>query len=498
MRNVLGLLFTVVIAACGGTPEPSTVVAQDRDAAATPVATAPSSKPPSDAPTPEVAALRKCDVSGNDPELLAALESTKKLADKGPLADRALVDAVWTCFDRFRPSQSKSLELVKALHETVLAVKDASYGPKAAAKIAAPVTDPKDSAESMDQIQFWQATSVRLLGELRFAAAARPLVMVLLDDKKADLSFPVRTALAKIAKDGEPVLIAALTASDAELATLAKQSADQTWVGRVGDSLAAISRATGRDAILDVLPKMTGDDAPRAALALDLTRFPTTPRATKAFLDAYAKVPTNTNLKHYGGMNAHSMLAGASAGFFDPTFVDWLLKENVAAKGEAKDEMPRYALPAAIRLMTKANAGAVGAAVNKLPGAAEEKLLYKNALAVVQACDKDAACYVKELAKPPPAERTPVARIGHVKAAWMAGIYGDASTRAALVDRLNGLKDGAIRGAILEAIDHLSPNGDAAAADKLDALVGTERAASAQSGLDELANLALRLRARAL
>ena len=80
----------------------------------------------------------------------------------------------------------------------------------------------------------------------------------------------------------------------------------------------------------------------------------------------------------------------------------------------------------------------------------------------------------------------------------MAGMYGDASTRAALVDRLTGLKEGGIRLAIIEAIDHLSPNGDVAAADKIDALVGTERAGTASAGLDEMANLALRLRARAL
>jgi hypothetical protein len=148
--------------------------------------------------------------------------------------------------------------------------------------------------------------------------------------------------------------------------------------------------------------------------------------------------------------------------------------------------------------MTKANANSVGAAVSKLPATADEKQMYKNALAVVQACDKDVACYLKELAKPTPAEKTPVARMAHVKAAWMAGVYGDAATRTALVDRLNGLKDGAIRGAILEAIDHLTPTGDAATADKIDALVGADRAAGALSGLDEMANLALRLRARSL
>jgi hypothetical protein len=482
MRTVLGLLFTVVVAACGGTPEPSTVVVQDRDASATPVATTPAPAPVS----PELAALQKCD--GSDPALKDALERAKK--------DRALADALWSCFDRFRASEATSASAAVSIAEAVLAAKDASWGPKAVAKLAAPVKDPKAPGAN-DQLQYAQGTSVRLLGELRYAPAVRPLVMVLLDDKKASLVYPVRTALAKMAKDAEPVLIAALTGTDAELATAAKESADQAWLGRVADALAAISRPAGRDAILDVLPK-TSSDAPRAALAVDLPRFPTTPRSTKAFTEAYAKVPPNTNLQHYGGMNAHSMLAAATPGFFDPTFVDWLLKENTAAKGEAKGEMPSFALPAAIKLMTKANANAVGAAVSKLPGAADEKQMYKNALAVVQACDKDVACYLKELAKPTPAEKTPVARMAHVKAAWMAGVYGDAATRNALVERLNGLKDGAIRGAILEAIDHLTPTGDAEAADKIDALVGPDRAANAMSGLDEMANLALRLRARSL
>lgn len=414
MRSVLGLLFPVVVAACGGTPPPDPVVAQDRDASVAPVATT-SSKPPPDppAPAPEVAAL---------------------------------------------------------------------------AKISAPLESP-DQTETM-------AASVRLLGELRFAPAVRPLVMVLLDDKKKDLSILVRTALAKMAKDAEPVLIAALAGSDAELAAVASKSADQQWMGRVADSLAAISRPAGRDAILDALPKVT-NDANRAILALDLTRFPTTPRSTKAFLDAYAKIPATAKLAQYGGMNARAMLAGATAGFFDPTFGDWLVKEFAAAKGETADALDAAALPAAVKLMTTANSKAVGVEVNKIKGEAFEKQMYKNALPVLDACKKDVACYLKELAKPVSADRTPAARIGHVKAAWMIGMYGDAKTRDALVERLNGLKDGGIRNAILEAIDHLSPDGDAAIADKLDALVGADRAGSAMAGLDEMANLALRLRARA-
>lgn len=492
MRTALGssaLVALVIVAACGGTPEPTTAVG-DRDASATPVVTAPPTTPAAAPPSREVAALRKCDASGNEAELKEALDATKKQAAKGPITDRALVDALWACFDASTPrgGSAHAYTVAGALY----AVKDASYGAKAIAKLSATSTD-------LELVQAWQNTCVRLLGELRHGSAARPLVALLLDDKKGDLVYPLRTALAKIAKDAEPILIATLNGSDAELAAVASKSEGQKWVGRVADALAAISRPAGRDAILDLLPKAPNEPA-RAALAVDLPRFPTSPRSTKAFTDAYAKVPTDTNLTHYGGMNAHSMMAAATPGFFDPSFVDFLLKANVAAKGEAKGEMPTFALPAAIKLMTKANAGAVGAAVNKLPANAEEKQVFKTALAVVQACDKDVACYLKELAKPTPTERTAAARSAHVKAAWMAGVYGDASTRAALVDRLNGLKDRPIRTAILEAVDHLSPTGDVAAADKLEALVASDpdRAPDALSGVDETTNFSLRLRARAL
>jgi hypothetical protein len=497
MRNAFGLVFTVVLAACGGPPAPSPVVVQN-DASVAPAATGPAGKPVPDAPSPEIAALRRCEARrADDPELKAALESTKKLAAQGPLADHALVDALWTCFDRFRPSQATSINVVRDLADAIMAVKDASYAAKAAAKIAVPIGDAKDPAESMDQIQFWQAISIRLLGELHHGAGVRALVTVLLDDAKKDLVYVVRTALAKMPKDAEPLLIATLAGTDAELAQIAGKSADQAWTGRVVDALAAISRDPGREAILDALPKTTNEST-RAILALDLTRFPTTPRSTKAFLDTYAKLSPSATLAHYGGMNARALLAGATPGFFDPSFGDWVLKENAAAKGDAANAMSATALPAAIKLMTTANSKAVGTAVNKIAGQAIEKDMYKNAVVVLDACKKDVACYLKELAKPVPTDRSPSARMGHVKAAWMAGMYGDASTRAALVDRLNGLKEGAIRLAIIEAIDHLSPKGDAAAADKLDALVGAARASTAMSGLDEMANLALRLRARAL
>jgi hypothetical protein len=477
MRFVLGTFSIVVIAACGSPPPPSPVVQGSASSAST--AAAPPGKPVADAPSPEVAALRKCDAS--DPELTRALEVAKKQAAKGPIADRAVVDAVWSCFDRIvHPMQAPS-EVIGPLGAAVRAIKDASYGPKALEKLAIPVNDPKDPIEGRDQLGFWQPNSAYVVGETRYSAGVRPLVKILLDDKKQDLEYVAGDTLAKMPKDAEPVLIAAIAGTDPELAQLASKSANQAWLARCADALAAIGRDAGRDAIVQALPKAANDES-RALLAMTLVRFAQTPAATKAFLDAYAKIGPKTTLERYAGTNARSLLAGAAPAFFDPALGDWVLKEG--------------SLDGAIKLMTTASAKNVGAAVNKLPGDAVEKAMYKHAVAVLDACKKDVACYLKELAKPTPADRTSPARMAHVKAAWMAGVHGDASTRTALVDRLVGLKNAEIRRAVLVAIEHLSPKGDAQTADRLEAI--TKEEGASELAIDETRDLVLRLRARAL
>lgn len=497
MRRALVVLALAF--GCGGSspPVPPLVVADSDAGAVTPPSR--SSTPAPDAADPTTITIRECGSSSNaqaTDDLQQALAETTKLAEAGALKDQARIDAVWTCFVRFRPTQAKSIRLVKDIHAAVLAVKDPSYGPKAVAKIAVQVADPKDPAQAMDEIQFWQATSVRLIGDLRYTAGVRALVTVLLDEKKQDLTFPVRSALAKMPKEAEPLLVAVLAGSDPDFAKLAAKSIEARYLARVSDVLAAIGRSTGRDAVLDALAKVA-DDQNRTILALQLTRFPASPRSQKAFLDAYAKVPPNAVIVTLGGANAHAALAGGAAGFFDPTMTEWLLRENAAAKGEAADAMPMAALPSAIKLMTQGNAKNVAAAVNEIPGQAIEKDMFKSALPVLDACKKDVACYLKELAKPVPSS-PPAAKMGHVKAAWMAAIYADATTRAALVDRLAAVKDGSVRLAVAEAIAHLAPNGDAAAADEIDGLVAAEKSAGNMSPIDELAQLALRLRARAL
>ena len=446
------------------------------------------------APPAYAKAFKDYEPGKNDEDVKYAAQGTTSLAKAGPISDQGLVDALWDCFAKFRPSQAKSINLVKDLQNAVMTVKSPTYGAKAVEKLAAPVTDPKDPKEGMDQIQFWQLTAARLIGELKFTPGVKPLVRVLMTPTKGDLIFPVRLALTRMPKESEPVLISALKGTDPDLASLAAKYPENAWIPRVAEPLAYISRPAGRDAILDALDK-ADNDSNRTILATELTHFPTDPKNTKAYVDAYNKVPPTAAIALLGGGNGHAIIAQSAANFFDPSLTDWLLKENAAAKGEAADALQPAALQAAIKLMTNTSEKAVGDAVGKISGQAIEKDMFKSASAVLDKCKQDAACYVAVLDTPVPST-PPAAKMGHVKAAWMAGIYGNAQTKNDIVAKVDKVKDGSVRLAMVEAIDHLSPQGDAANADKLEAIVDNDKKLGVNYATDEVYKIALKLRSR--
>lgn len=429
----------------------------------------------------------------NDEDVKFAAQGTTRLAQANKLNDQPLIDALWDCFAKFQPSKAKSINLVKDLQTAVKTVKHPSYAPKAVALLAAPVTDPKSPEQGMDQIQFWQLTAVQLIGDTQFTPGVKPLVTVLMTPTKKDLTFPVRLALHKMPKEAEPVLIQALK-GEGDFAKLAEGYPEKAYVPLVAEPLAYISRPTGRDAILDALANANNDQN-RTILATYLTYFPTDAKLIKAYTDAYAKVQPNAAIGLMGGSNGHAILAGAAANFFDSSLTDWIVKEVAAAKGEAADAMPASGLPAAMKIMSVEQAKAVEAQVNKIPGQALEKDMFKSANGVLDKCKKDAACYLGVLETPVPSA-PPAAKMGHVKAVYMATINAAPDTKAKLLEKVEKIKDGSVRLALLEAIDHLSPQGDAAAADKLEKLVETDTAAGNKAGTDEMYRVALKLRSR--
>jgi hypothetical protein len=430
-----------------------------------------------------------------DDDLKYAAQGTTRLAQAGRATDPRLASALWDCFAGFAPSRStRSINLVRDLQSAVMVVKDPSYGAKAVELLGVPVLDPKSPAESLDKLQFWQSTAVRLIGELRFTPGVKPLVRALMTPEKRDLVFPVRLALTRMPKESEAVLVAALAGTDPGLAALAASYPDKGYVPLVAEPLAHISRRAGREAILTALDK-ADNDTNRTVLAIDLTHFPRDARTVKAYLEAYRKVPADATVAILGGANARAVIAQSAASFFDPTLTAWLLKENAAATGDAADAMPPAALPAAIRLMTTSSSRTVHDAVRKIPGAAVEKDMYTSAAAVLAACKEDAACFTRVLDTPVP-QAPPAAKMGHVKAAWMAAVYGDATTRADLVARIGNVKDASVRLAMAEAIAHLAPEGDLAAAGALEAIVEDDRRSGVNHASDEVLKVALKLRSR--
>jgi uncharacterized protein (DUF1778 family) len=429
----------------------------------------------------------------NDEDVKFAAQGTTRLATANKLTDQPLIDALWDCFAKFQPSKAKSINLVKDLQNAVKTVKHPSYAPKAVSLLAAPVTDPKNPEQGMDQIQFWQLTAVQLIGDTKFTGGVKSLVTVLMTPSKRDLTFPVRLALHKMPKEAEPVLIQALK-GEGDFAKLAEGYPEKAYIPLIAEPLAYISRPAGRDAIVDALAK-ADNDSNRTILATYLTYFPTDAKLTKAFTDAYAKIAPNAAIAMMGGSNGRSILAGAAANFYDSSLTEWIVKEVGAAKGEAADAMPASGLPAAMKIMTPEQAKVVEAQVNKIPGQAIEKEMFKSANAALEKCKKDAACYIGILETPVPSA-PPAAKMGHVKAVYMAAMNPAADTKAKLLDLVVKIKDGSVRLALLEAIDHLSPQGDKAAGDRLEKQVDTDTAAGNKAGTDEMYRVSLKLRSR--
>lgn len=429
----------------------------------------------------------------NDEDVKFAAQGTTRLATANKLSDQPLIDALWECFSKFKPSQAKSINLVKDLQNAVKTVKHPSYAPKAVALLAAPVTDPKSPEQGMDQIQFWQLTAVQLIGDTKFTGGVKPLVTVLMTPSKKDLTFPVRLALHKMPKEAEPVLIQALK-GEGDFQKLAEGYPEKAYVPLIAEPLAYISRPAGKDAIVDALGR-ADTDGNRTILATYLTYFPTDAKLIKAYTDAYAKIAPNAAIAMMGGSNGRSILAGAAANFYDSSLTEWIVKEVGAAKGEAADAMPASGLPAAMKIMTPEQAKTVEAQVNKIPGQAIEKEMFKSAHAALEKCKKDAACYLGILETPVPSA-PPAAKMGHVKAVYMAAMFPSGDTKAKLLDLVTKIKDGSVRLALLEAIDHLSPQGDKAAGDRLEKQVETDTAAGNKAGTDEMYRVALKLRSR--
>lgn len=440
-------------------------------------------------------ALNDYDPGKNDEDVKYAAQGVKAMALDKKNIEQGVLDALWNTFGKWKASSPNAAFLARDIQDALMAVKHPSWGPKALEKIGAPI-DPKQAADAQDQ-SVWQLISIQLIGHLQYKEAAKQLATILITPTKAQLGGAAAAALARMPKEGEPILLAALNGSDPQLKTLADAYPEKQSAAVICDALGLIGRSAGRDACLAVLDK-TDNSNVKVSIALSLYKFPADGRVTSAYQKVYSGL--SSDMTHAAtGMNGKAILARFACNLHDASLTDFLLKDIASIKG-SKDDVDAIqlaALESVIKLMTSSNKGAVGDATNK-EGTDREKSMYKLAAAAVDRCKEDANCYLKILDEPIPSN-TGTADMGAVKAAWMVGTLGKTNDglRAELLKRAGKVSDPPTRSAIVQSILFMAPKGDEATATELEKIVKhDDEAGNANKANGDLSNVALSLRAR--
>jgi hypothetical protein len=498
--------------ACANAAPPPTVVtiptATSASSASPPPPPAPDAGTPAPSAQPHLAKTLDAFTmdNGTDDATRHALDAVLAMAKAGPVDDGSIVDSLWKLFERVELAKTKSERLYRALHDAVLAVRHPSYGDKAIALLAAPV-DANDPDSMKNEVMFRQLTAVQVLADMKYAKAAKPLVLVLLSPAKTDLNAVVRTTLLKIPTAAEPELVKALEATDADYVNAERGFKDKAGLAIVADTLALLSRPAGRDAILAALPK-ADTETTRAVFAQSLVQFPSDPRIEPAFLAAYRRIARDASVElFFGSLSPRAALTQAAARLYDPSLVDWLVQEADAARNPTDALLP---LETAMKLVAPEKTRAVEAAYRRARGSLPKDIDdYVRAMlgamsGVAERCKRNTGCYFGVLDESTASSGTP-AQWRAIKAAYMTVVYGGGAnataTRTQLVAHLDAVKNAGARLAVAEAIDALSPRGDDATADAIDAVVASDKASRTMNVMDgsddALAKVALRLRARA-
>lgn len=460
-------------------------------------------------------ALGEYEPGKTDEDVKFAAEAAGQLAKNGVKLDKTVIDGLWTCFTKYQPSKTNSIQGTQAIHDAILAVKDPSYGDKAIAAIKAPaILDDSVSQQGTkkvnDQLEFWQTTSIQVIKELQYKAAAKPLVQVLMTHNKLGIAALAQSAIQRMPKDAEPFLAAGLTGSDPDLAKLQADWDPKTkdYIPILINVLAYTSLDAARDAILAYIPQLD-NDTNRAAAAQMLIWFPTTPQTVATFKGIYSKLPPIADKGDNDTGTERAQLLGVASEFFDPSLGPWAVTEASTAKGTNMLSAKVSAIQSAIKLMGPADKATVEKALTNLENSGlsvKEKqsvsdnvrAVFKNAAEALDKCQSNADCYVKILEEPIP--QTVNSNWKAIKAAHMAGVLGNDKTRKDLIAHITKVTNPGARLAMAVAINHLAPKGDAGDADALDKIVAddtTRKDTEALKGDDALSKVALMLRARA-
>lgn len=423
-----------------------------------------------------------------------AVGAMKLKAAAGPLFD---------VFKKLKTSSPKAGLIYRDVHDALLELGDPAWESECIKMIERPIADRKD-VKTLKNEAFWQITSAELLGAQKSEKAVKPLIKVILSPMKADIAMTAVNALIKIGKPAIDPTIALLKSEDKELVeysvgenlkattgedgkinAAAKKAAETAHIGTAAIILATIGRKEATKPLIEALA--TADDISRALIARELSKLPATPESIQAFQAAYEKTSISQMIPPQQG--AREALLDAATSFYDASFVPWIVKTAKDAKGDSADVDPTRSssLLAAMKIMKGDQVSDVDTLYNTSATGADGKPTtigkgfekeYKLATDLLKACEGGVKCYLDKIVEP--ASQDKATQFQGIKAAYMIGVLGTAADREKLIELMPKIKNAAVRFVAVSAIDHLSPEGDKAIADKLQKIVDDAEASKDQ------------------
>jgi hypothetical protein len=427
-----------------------------------------------------VKALKDYKPNVTEPDVRAA---TMAIEETG-IRDQDAMDALIQVFIKFEAGSKKGSLIYVDFKKSLVEISSPTWKPQLLERLNHPMEVPT-AADSGDEAkitayrneQFWQVTATEILGNIKAADAIKPLFKTVIDPGKADVAASAIIAMVKMGKDSMNTLIDALLGKDADIADYAKKKikdqkeAVATPMRSAALVIGTIGRTDGVKPLMLALEKTDKNDAiTRAIIAREIAKCPATPESYKAFMNVLENTPVSAVIPP--GATAVTVLMEAAAMFYDPSVIDSLVARGNNFKGDTEDRdvIRDGAMATMIKLMRKDQIELVEKTINdwapKKDQAKLEKAALEKAKTVLNACGDKVECYLAKIEEAAVQEKTEQ-MIG-IKASYMLAILGNDKTRMEIVNRFPKIKNAAIKFAAGQALDHLAPQGDKAAADEIE------------------------------
>lgn len=414
--------------------------------------------------------------------------------------------ALLEAFTKIQVSDKNLGPPYKATRDALLAIPDPSWKPKLIELLNRPigvVDEKKADKAALDKARnevYWQTVAAELLGELQATDAIKPLFNAVLMPEKKNVAGTAVVSLIKIGKPAVVPLLDVLAGKDAEAAALAAKAGEAGKYAHIQNAalvLGNIGRSEARDPMIAAL-NAADNDAVRAVIGREMSKLPASPEAVKALETAFEKVAVDALIPP--GEPAKIILAAAAEKFMDASIVPWLLKSVATlktAKGDKNDidNIQAALLQTAMKLMKKDQLEEVKKVLDA-EGDDLSKKGFTQVSTLLNACGDNVGCYLAKIEDPSVQEKND--QFVGIKAVYMLGQLGNEGTKAEIVKRLGKIKNDAIKFEALNAIDHLSPNGDKKIADELQAILDEQATRGKETPVDPaMRQIISRLRTRA-